>query len=378
MIKAIASLVARLTEARDAYYNGEPLMTDAAFDALEDELRKLDPDHSFFQKVGVAAPINGAWPKAHHTIPMSSLNKAQNNDELKAWFFNCGTPPEILVSEKMDGGSLAIKFHKRRFIEALTRGDGTTGEDVTRNALLVKSIIKVLPSTLPDGRLTPDDVTVRGEIVCLKSDFKTHFPDESNTRNTANGTIKRQSDSSKCAYLTFVAYQFLPNGLHVVTKTQEFVCLKAAGFRTPNKYVCRGIADITKIYNDYITAVRAGLDYDIDGLVLDVNDTYAREQLGILNKRPKGSVAYKWPQEKKATILRDIIWQVGNSGRITPVAVFDKVDFAGVAVGRASLAGHRQIKHMRLFKNCRILVARRNEVIPRVEMNLDEGIENDV
>jgi DNA ligase (NAD+) len=190
--------------------------------------------------------------------------------------------------------------------------------------------------------------------------------------------MKRQSDASKCAYLTVIAYQFLPAGVALESKQQELLTLKSMGFNVPRFEMCQGLTDVEKLYQEYSQTIRKSLDYDVDGLVVDINDRSVRDSLGELNNRPKGSVALKFPHEKQPTKLLDIEWQVGNSGRVTPVAVFEPVTLAGAQIQRASLAGIRQVEHLKLYKGCNILVARRNDCIPRVEANLDLGIENDL
>ena len=377
----VTGLVKKLTQYKDAYYNGSPLVTDAQYDALEDELRRIDPQHPYFAKVGAPLPQGGAFPEVKHTTPMVSLNKVQVLTELSAWFKSCAlsAADHVMAMDKMDGASLSLKYLKRRLVQVLTRGDGVTGQDVTRNALLMKGAVKMLPPTFADGTPVPDVVFVRGEVMCFLSDFTKHFPGESSPRSTANGTIKRQTGFDKCQFLTFVAYRCMPNGQSMTTKSGELASLVSFGFTLPkNARVAADPAQIEAIYQSYIAGVRKGLDYEIDGIVVEIDDATKREDLGDLNGNPKGACAYKFAHETRETILRTIEWQIGNSGRITPVAIFDEASFGGVKVGRASLAGVRQVEYLKLFPGCRILVARRNDVIPRVEANLDMGIVNDL
>lgn len=372
MNNLIQTLAARIDAANEAYRNGSPIMSDAAFDALEAELRRLDPNHPSLTRVG-AVPVNGAWPKVAHTIPMGSLNKAQYNPgqgdghgDLRAWW--PGKP--VCITHKLDGISLSLQYHRGRLVQALTRGDGTTGEDITRNVLLMKGAVKQLPPGLPNT------VFVRGEIVCRKSDFKAHFPGESNPRNTAAGTSKRQTGHEKCQHLTVVAYQFLPNGVPAQTKTEELVQLGALGFVVPPYYhVADGdIRHAIQVYGEYVKTKRDALDWEIDGLVLDINDRDDREALGEHNLRPKGAIALKFPHAQQQTTLRDVVWQVGKSGRITPVAVFDPVTLAGAQVERASLHNPDYIEELlidvgkvpALTVGDSILAERRNDVIPGV------------
>lgn len=372
----ITDLYKRIVEANQAYRNNTPIMKDAAYDALEDELRRLDPNHAHFKTVG-AAPVGGEWPKVQHSIPMGSLNKAQfdadaaksggdGHADLKAWW----TGKQACITHKLDGISIDLVYKSRKLVQAITRGDGDTGEDITRSVFLMQGAVKILPPG------TPDTVYVRGEIICRKSDFAQHFKGESNPRNTAAGTAKRRSDNDKCKYLTVVAYQYMPDGVALDTKRQEMQALDVMGFVVPAHYMVSTLPEAIAIYDEYVASKRDALDWEIDGLVIDVNDRDAREALGQHNQRPKGAIAVKFPHAEKPTVLRNIRWQVGKSGRLTPVADFDTVNLGGRNISKASLAGVEQVEHMRLFIGCKVLVSLRNDVIPRIEANLDEGIEN--
>jgi DNA ligase (NAD+) len=175
-----------------------------------------------------------------------------------------------------------------------------------------------------------------------------------------------------------MTYQLFPNGVVPASKDTELRWLTQMGFNVAPWVSIASFKEAHTWYETYVSGARATLDFDIDGLVFDINDRSVREALGELNNRPKGSVAWKFPHESKATKLLDIEWQVGNSGRITPVAIFEPVTLAGASISRASLAGIRQVEHLKLYKGCNILVARRNDCIPRVESNLDLAIENDL
>lgn len=379
MTNSVQTLVKKLTEAREAYYNQHPVMTDAAYDALEDELRKLDPDHPHFKKVG--APVAGAWPKANHVIPMMSLNKAQDPEDLAAWYKSCDPVGDVVVMDKMDGCSIALTYVKGELTQALTRGDGNVGEDITRNVLLMKGVPRSL------GKGVAKLLHVRGEIICKKSDFAQHFPGESNPRNTANGTAKRRTDPEPCRYLTVVAYQMIVPGKQM-RKQHELTELRSYGFQTPEWAVATKMRAVEADYQLYVQSKRAELDYDVDGLVVEIDDPERREQLGELNKRPRGAVAYKFPHDAKPTNLLGINWQVGGSGRVTPVAVFGTVSLAGANVSQASLHNISTIEALcagrkpeRLRAGDRLLVSRRNDVIPYIEEVLvpnDKGLVLDV
>jgi DNA ligase (NAD+) len=363
----VDALAARLEKASKAYYNNDPIMSDADFDRLVDRLRAEAPTHPFLAQVGAPVDPSSGWAKVTHRIPMGSLNKAQTLDEFKTWWGKCGLPRgAFCMVEKMDGISIALHYEDGDMVQALTRGDGSVGEDITRNVKLMKGF----PLKYED--FTGD---VRGEIVVLKSDHKKHFPNDSNPRNTASGTSKRQSDPDPCRHLTIFAYELLPSqGSTPHTKSEEINQLASMGFTVPNwNFDLLNTKEADNLYQMYVDSIREGLDYDIDGLVFFVDDNEERDALGDLNSRPKGAVAFKFPHEEKVTELRDIVWQVGKSGRLTPVAIFDTVDLAGAKVSRASLHNVSNLKRISgnpngmLSMGDKILVSRRNDVIPYVE-----------
>lgn len=364
------ALVKKLEEAREAYYNGSPIMTDAAYDALEDQLRAADPDNLFFSTIG-ASPGDSGWNKVSHRIPMMSLNKAQVFGDMRTWAGNLGTVPcppleePFVLTEKLDGISVSMRYENGHLTQALTRGDGAVGEDITRNVSLMKGALH----KLPPGDYEDWTGHFRGEIVCRRSDFKEHFKGCSNPRNTASGTAKRESDPEPCKHLTVIIYQMVPQGGYMISKLFELETAKKLGFTVPN-FIGLGFDRIEAVYQSYIDDQRELLDYDIDGLVIEVNSQAYAEQLGELNKRPKGAIAFKFPHDSKETTLERVEWQVGNSGRVTPVAIFKEVNLAGAKVTRASLHNVSYVKSLDLHVGDTILVSRRNDVIPYVESNL--------
>lgn len=361
----INELAARIEAASAAYYNGTPLMSDADFDALETKLRKMDKRNPVFAKIG--APVESCWTKVQHPFPMGSLEKAQTESEFFGWAQN--KPSALFLSEKLDGISILLTYQEGKLIRAATRGDGAEGEDVTRNVRVMQGV--------PNEIACQEVVHVRGEIVCLREDFKKFFPGESNPRNTASGTSKRQSGWQKCRHLTVLVYNVtFPDGsVKLAYREEEFSWLQGQGFRAPfGKAVTPPAA--VQLYKDYIATLREKAPYEIDGLVIEVDGTQARAALGATPNglNPKGAVALKFPHDQKRTILRDIVWQVGNSGRVTPVAIFDEVELAGARVKQASLHNVARLHLLRLYPDCEILVSRRNDVIPFVEENVSLGI----
>ncbi len=370
----IADLAKRLHDANVAYRNQQPIMSDAAYDQLEDELRALDPNHAHFKAVGAPAAASSGFVKTAHAIPMGSLKKCQfkpdagdGHGDVRTWFATLGNQ-QVCITHKLDGISIDLVYRNRKLVQAITRGDGAEGEDIVRNVLLMEGAVRVLPSNCPDN------VNVRGEIVCRRSKFAAHFPGESNPRNTAAGTAKRQTNYDKAKFLTVVAYQYLPSGVPLESKSQEIDALFTMGFVVPPNLEADTLAEVIEIYDEYVATTRDKLDWEIDGLVVDVNDRDAREAMGSTNMRPNGARALKFPHAQKPTILRAVRWQVGKSGRLTPVFDFDTVKLAGANVSKASLhnidyieslAANAGVPHVCIGDQ--IMAARRNDVIPYVE-----------
>ena len=375
----IEQLAEKLRAASEAYYNGgTPIMSDADFDRIEAELRRLDPYNDALMEVG--SPVgNSGWPKSKHLLPVGSLNKAQNPQDMDAWFQSTGV--EMCISEKLDGISIVLTYSAETgaLISAVTRGDGHTGEDITRNVRVMKGVPEVIPNFMGVmGGKSIKERIIRGEIVCLHDDFEAHFPGESNPRNTASGTAKRQTGWQKCRHLTVFAYNIM-DGISPIgpkTRFQELKTLTEWGFRVPNYLFAPNINEVHGVYDEYNDRKRADLNYDIDGLVVEINSTNLRLSVGKTpdGLRPKGAIAYKFPHDSKETLIRDILWQTGPSGRVTPVAVFDEVELAGAKVTRASLhnpdyiAGlYKAAQRVGIAEGDRIMVSRRNDVIPAVE-----------
>lgn len=358
----ITELADKIIKARNDYYNHQPKVSDALFDKWVDELTKLDPNHPAITSVGAPIVVS-EWKKASHEVPMGSLNKVNTADEFKAWVKSCNDAKKFLLCEKLDGLSISTKWEAGKLVQAVTRGNGSEGEDITVNVVRMKGIPKKLKKNFT-GHL-------RGEILLKKSDHQKYFSEYSNPRNAASGLAKRL-DGEGVEHLTIMMYKV--EGKDFKTEEDQFEFLDALGTITTQHTMCFCVQDVLDVYELYSTRKREKLDWDIDGLVLRVDNLAEQESLGELNHRPKGQIAFKFEAEAKETTLKNIVWQVGNSGRITPVAEFDTVDLMGAAVERASLHNYKRVKQLKLFKDCKILVSRRNDVIPFVEGNLSEGV----
>ncbi|MFO0727692.1 MAG: NAD-dependent DNA ligase LigA [Myxococcota bacterium] len=360
----VAALVRQIKKHKDAYYNQAPLISDAAYDALEDELRALDPDHAILKSVG--APVAVAeWEKARHAIPMGSLNKAVTEAELRKWAERCDELAEaegleaisgdVFITEKLDGLSLAVTYESGKLVDAITRGDGQVGERITPNARRMKGV----PAKLSRGV----SVTVRGEIILKLSDMKRAFPGAANPRNQASGTSKRL-DGSGCEHLSVLFYDL--EGEDHSTEKKKFARLRQLGLETPNTSA-GDLEHAIQTHQRYAKKDRAQLDYEIDGLVIRANLVHAQHMLGEKANRPRAAVAYKFASQAKVTRVLDIVWETGASGRVSPVAVVAPVELAGATVQRASLHNAANIQALGIGVGDEVLVSRRNDVIPYVE-----------
>jgi DNA ligase (NAD+) len=369
-----------LLKASDAYYNqSNPIMSDAEFDKLYDEFKSQYPNDPFLKTVGSSIDRASEWEKATHKIPMGSLNKVTNEDEFNKWIKN-STVDTFVASEKLDGISIDLEYDNGNLVRAITRGDGEIGEDITKNVLRMQNVVsdfgkEVSPLTGRENyTITARTFTgsVRGEIILKQGDFDSIVAIQKergedplkNLRNGASGIAKRY-DGKYAEYLSIVYFDTTGE---FNTKQEKFEEIEHLGL--PTSFI--GVYDmfdrnILELMEQYENSTRAGLDYEIDGIVIDVNDTKHFNELGETNKRPKGAVAFKFKSLKKETTLLGVTWQLGKSGTITPVAELEPVEMGGVTVKRASLHNLERFRELKPYKGARVLISRRGDVIPHVE-----------
>jgi DNA ligase (NAD+) len=352
----IQELESKIIEARDNYYNHTPTISDQVFDAWIDELRGLDPANASITAIG-APVVPSEWLKAKHQIPMGSLDKVNLPEELSKWALDVANNDKLFVTEKLDGLSIELIYENGNFKQAITRGNGEIGEDISVNVVKMKGVPHRLPSKFTGS--------VRGEIFMKKSVHTKHFSDKANPRNAASGTSKRL-DGQGTEYLDVFVYQVLGD-VDLSTEVEQFKWCLNNGFSVPNYWLFSSVKEVTEHWREYQDTKRNELDYDIDGLVVRVNDLAKQMLLGDVNLRPKGARAFKFDNEARESIVRDIHWQIGNSGRLTPVATVDPVMLVGATVSRASLYNLAYINELGIDIGATVLVARANDVIPRIE-----------
>ncbi len=359
-----AKLRDELRVLREAYYNLEPKTSDAVYDAKLTRLRELAPNDFEVKTVGAAVPKLSVWEKAKHKIPMGSLSKANSEADLIEWARREGIDPsaELLYTHKIDGSSMELVYEEGRLVRAVTRGDGTVGEDVTSNVKKIPDVQWVIPIT--------EEVTIRGEVVMTKEVFEREYAkDYANPRNTANGKVREKKGGGEdCRNLMFIAYTLM-SASAPGKESLRFKALKKMAFTVPDFKVV-DLAGAQKLHELMAAGERDRVPYEIDGAVVRLNDIAAQEALGDLNMRPRGQIAYKFEAATGVTTVEAIKWQVGNSGRVTPVASVAPVSIGGVTITSISLHNLSMFRELALFRGCRVLVSRRNDTIPYIEAKI--------
>lgn len=363
-----------LNKANVEYYvNDNPTLTDNEYDSLMDELIKLEKDYPEYKlnnsptsKVG--NEVIAEFKKVTHPTTMFSLADVFNYDEVRD--FDAKVRKEVgevaySCELKMDGLAVSLIYKDGAFVSAATRGDGVIGEDITHNVRTIKK----LPLTLHKKI----DLEVRGEIYMQKKVFHSlneereqkNLPLFQNPRNAAAGSI-RQLDSSitRERNLDIVLYH-LPN-TNLLHHSDTLDLLKECGLPVnPNNRICKNIDEVLA-YIDYWTIHRPELPYEIDGIVIKVNDLAAQKSLGYTVKYPKWAVAYKFPAEKVITKLTDIVCTVGRTGQITPNAVLEPIKVAGSTIRRATLHNYPYIVSKDLKIGDYVYLHKAGDVIPEV------------
>ncbi|WP_067659431.1 NAD-dependent DNA ligase LigA [Nocardia harenae] len=366
----IRELADRIVALRDAYYQGSPLVADAEYDVVEDELRallaehpQLTPEPNPLEQVGAPAVLHAP---VRHSRPMLSLEKATKPEQVAAFFDRFPGQP-VAVMPKLDGLSLTLVYEDGALLRAVTRGDGTTGDDVTP---LVKALVDGVPEVIG----VPGRVEVRGEAVMLRSTFlayNTAHPDKPliNPRNAAAGTLRAKDPATVAERrLQFFGFDLDTSDGGAASDLGEG--LAAIGVAGAAMQVCADASTAQQA----ITAIERGrndLDYDLDGAVLRLADRSAYAAAGTRSNSPRGALAFKFAAEEKTTLLNAVIWDVGKTGKIVPVAWLEPVFVGGTTVTRATLANQEVIRARDIKVGDTVLVRRAGDVIPFVAGVLD-------
>jgi DNA ligase (NAD+) len=373
----------------------EPEISDAAFDKLMNRLKEIEAAHpdlitpdSPTKRVG-GTPREG-FQTVRHARAMLSLDNAFSYDALRDWDRRVrqGTGREdieYIAEHKFDGLSISLQYEDGVLARGVTRGDGTTGEDVTPNVKTIRSIpLSVDPAVVKKGRLG-EAFEVRGEILMTRKAFEAlnRQQEESggkifvNARNSAAGAVRVLDPSITASRkLDFFAYYLFVDGKVPYPKHSDSLeTLKQLRFRASSDWkLCSGIEKVIEYCTDW-DEKREKLPYEIDGVVIKVNSTGLQNELGFTSKAPRWAIAYKYPARQETTVVNDIIVQVGRTGTLTPVAVLQPVQVGGVTVSRSTLHNMDEIERLGLHIGDTVLIERAGEVIPHVLKVVKEGKE---
>ncbi|MDR1059113.1 MAG: NAD-dependent DNA ligase LigA [Treponema sp.] len=358
----ILALERLIRKYQESYYNGEGEISDGEFDLLWDELKLLDPDNGVLKKVGAGggADDRDGFPKMRHLIPMGSQEKAANPEEFLEWARKTGAPAWA-VQYKLDGASLELQYEGGNLKAAVTRGDGTTGDEITRNALRMAGVPPRLDLPFSGG--------VRGEVVMTRSVWKAKHRDKANCRNAANG-IMRRKDGAGCEDLTLIAYDAAApeQDGYFTDELEKIRWLRDRGFSVTETREFSDPAGIIA-YREKTSAKRNSLEVDIDGLV--VKDR-ATDMTDLRRARPERQIAFKFELEVAYSVLRAVEWSESGA-TYTPIGIVDPVRLAGTTVQRANLNNPDMIRAMGLKIGSPVSVVKRGEIIPKIEGLAPEG-----
>ncbi len=373
------------------YVLNDPVISDEEYDELMRQLMELEkqfpelvtPD-SPTQRVG--APPREGFATVTHSIPMLSLQDARNEDEIREFdartkrFLNL--PPdatiEYVAEPKFDGLSCEIVYREGRFSLASTRGDGMVGEDVTPNVRTIRTV----PMRFLKKEGAPSYLEVRGEVLMRREDFeklnkelvKRGEKPFANPRNAAAGSL-RQLDPNITATrpLDFVAWGVgLVEGVELKTHWETLALLEELGFKVSSpRRLCQGIDQVVEFYKK-LEEERDTFPYELDGVVIKVNSMELWERLGTTARSPRWALAAKFKPRQRTTRVLDVVYNVGRTGTITPVAVLEPVEVGGVIVSRASLHNFDEVKRLDVRIGDTVLVQRAGDVIPEVVMVIKE------
>ncbi len=370
------------------YVENNPVISDQEFDFMMHELQDLEARHpelfdpnSPSQRVG--SDLNNEFETVVHTRPMLSLGNTYNREEVADFWQRVseglmGAPFQICCELKFDGLSISLHYEDGRLVRAVTRGDGVQGDDVTANVRTIRSI----PLLLPQGGDWPRQFEIRGEVLMPWSSFdrlnaereEAGEPLFANPRNAASGTLKSKNSSTVAqrgldAYLYYLLGEDIPGDGHY----QNLEAAARWGFQVSKNMRLVSTLDEVFEYIDYWDKERRNLPVATDGVVLKVNSLAQQKSLGMTAKSPRWAIAYKFQAEQAETTLRQVVFQVGRTGAVTPVANMDPVQLAGTQVRRATLHNADVMASLDLHIGDRVLVEKGGEIIPKIVKTLSNS-----
>ncbi|GHV80569.1 DNA ligase [Spirochaetia bacterium] len=361
-VNSLEQLTQLIQKYQKSYYDGEAEIGDAEFDRLWDELQALDPANPILKKVGAdgGSDTTDGFPKARHLIPMGSQEKAANPEEFRAWAAKVSGPAagldrRFIVQYKLDGASLELQYEKGKLVRAITRGDGTIGDEITANARRMAGVLTELTVPFSGG--------VRGEVVMTHAVWRKKYTEKANCRNAANG-IMRRKDGAGCEDLALITYDAAAEGddAYFADELSKIDWLKKQGFKVTVTREFTG-AEAVIAYRAEVASLREGLPVDIDGLV--IKDP-ATDMADLRRARPEKQIAFKFELETAFSILRAVEWSESGA-TYTPIGIVDPVRIAGTTVQRANLNNPDMIRSLGLMIGSAVSVVKRGEIIPKIE-----------
>ncbi|MEO6405919.1 MAG: NAD-dependent DNA ligase LigA [Ferruginibacter sp.] len=378
------------------YVQNDPLTSDAEYDQLYKQLERFEKEHpevitkdSPTQRVGAA--LIKDFPKVQHLVPMLSLQNSYNAEDLYDWDRKARELSSLEVIEycaepKFDGASISLIYEDDKLTRGATRGDGETGDDISPNIRLIKS----LPLSTAFSNYGIEQIEIRGEVMMTKKAFKNFndklmeegMPPLANPRNAAAGSLRikdtREVSKRKLdAFLYHVSYYTTAGSSNSfaepTTHSGMLEMLWDLGFKSPKNEmkVLQGIDSVIAHIEDY-EKLRDKLPYEIDGMVIKVNDLHLQEKLGMTSHHPRWAIAYKFKARQATSKLIGVEYQVGRTGAVTPVAKIQPVQVSGVTVGSISIHNEEYIKEKDLKLGDAILIERSGDVIPQIVKSLPE------
>lgn len=349
-----------LKEASDRYYTSdEPLLWDEDFDFLK---KKFISSFGYNPvEVGTEKRLSKGFQKVAHSIPMGSLEEFDTTVDVTAsmrkWASKYSLEDEFCTSEKLDGLSVSVYYEKGKFIQALTRGDGNEGDDITRNVAKMKNVPEQLP--------VPITCHLRGEIALLKSSCSKYFPDFANPRNGAVGLTKRL-DGSGCEHLDVFFYKLYSKDVSFEKEYDILEYLKNTLKLTTPRYYATKMDTLIALHARYENGVREKLDYLLDGLVVNINSIKRQSEILQNELLPEYARKYKFEAERAITELLQVKPQVGRTGAITPLAILEPVVCGGTLISKATLHNYDEIERLGVEAGDMVTLVRSKDVIPKI------------
>ena len=377
------------------YVADDPEISDAAFDRLMARLKELEAQYPSLVRpdsptVRVGGTVREGFQKVRHSTPMVSLDNAFSFEMLGDFDRRVrelvGRDNIDYVAEhKFDGLSISLRYETGSLVRGVTRGDGTTGEDVTPNVKTIRSIPLSIDTAVLKKAALPEEFEVRGEVLMSRKSFESLNEQQAetggkifkNARNAAAGAVRVLDPKITASRrLDFFAYYLLVEGRPAKKRLSEMLrLLEEIRFKASDDWkLCHGLREVEK-YIGVWEARREKLPYEIDGIVVKVDEVALQNELGYTSKAPRWAIAYKYPARQETTLVREILVSVGRTGVLTPFAVFEPVTIGGVTVSKSTLHNLDEVRRLNVHAGDTVLVERAGEVIPHVLSVVKHGAE---